>query len=179
MSNKDKKPARSIALALVVAVVFAVGLGVYLQRTIKRPEPPKPTEEDSFAAQAARAELAAVEQAMNVFLSHVQAARFADAHALLSKDYRSAVTVEQFTAECRAAPLLIDARIFKPNRVEATSAQVGGATVPPATRRVSGVLVTPAGSVASEFVLVREGDEDRILALFIEKVPVLQAVRAP
>jgi 23S rRNA maturation mini-RNase III len=172
MANAN--PMRWVVLSLVVGAVFAIGLVTYVRHSV---EAARARAQAEATAQVARRQQATGRTRLDdvivvtaPFVSLVGRGRFAEAHALLAAPYRQAVTVEAFSAACRASPILSGARTVSMREVRQQSA--GGA----ASLEARGLLLSTAGAVPIGFVLVDEAEGPRILTVSLAGVPVLQGV---
>ena len=171
----DANPMRWVVLSLVAAALFAIGLVTYVNHSVeaaKAQAQAEATAQVARRAQSVRSRLDDVTVVTAPFVSLVGRGRFAEAHALLAAPYRQAVTVEAFSAACRASPILAGARTVSMREVRQQSA--GAAS----SLEARGLLLSTAGAVPIGFVLLDEPEGPRILTVSLAGVPVLQGVTA-
>jgi len=167
---------RIVAIAVIGAAVFAVGMLLLVQHVTKTSREEALATVNANTAQMERARgtsmLDAAAAVASPFVAHVGRGEFADAYALLAAPYRDAVTLAAFTKACQASPILAEARAVTLNRLRQQT--VGTA----ATVEGSGVLDSRSGGVPIAFVFLQEGGNLRILVVSLAGVPVLQGVAA-
>jgi hypothetical protein len=172
----ESNPMRWVVLAFVAAVLFAVGMVMFIQSKVQSAQAQAAVE-----ARTAEARMDSADQQITgdltraaivaaPFAEDLGAGRFGQAYARLATPYRAAVSLAAFTRSCQASPFLAGARDVRLRRLRM---QTGGGD---ATLEADGILNSTAGAVPVSFVFLREDGQPRILAVSLAGVPVLQGV---
>jgi len=175
----QRKVGREIAISLAAGGVFALGLILYLVRSIQMPQPPVLIENtDAGGAGDVADDLTVAGDVAGAFVEHLGAARFADAYALMADSYRARHSEEAFHAAWTASPLLASPRAVRLTSTRSTMARLPDAGfVRAAMFTARGALVAAAGSLEVTFTFLRGADEPRILAVTVGGVPIVEGLR--
>ncbi len=160
-----------IALSLGAAVVFGVGLWLYIDHSIERPTPIAMTPQSPGAAQAER-NADDVRALATQWAQALANREYGRAHSLMAPSFRDRVNADAFRAlvmEDAQLAGIEDVAIFRTK--EQRAASDANATL--MTLSATGMLKSRAGTVEITMHFVREGDQLRILTVLLAGVPAL------
>ena len=171
--KRNRGPWPAILISFAAAAVFGVILASYIMKSAKI-DPPvllAPSE-------PAGPSLDTLEQAKRVAGGFVEALHGGDtvgAYAQMARPYRESASLAQFQAAWKT-PLLASPRAVSFTRTTDRAVQIDGQLTRAATFTATGALVTAAGALDTTFTFLREGDDARVLAVFVGGVPIVQGL---
>jgi hypothetical protein len=171
---KRASPWRAVVLSLFGAGVFGALLTSYILKSARITDAPTLLATADAAGPSDDA-LARAQRVADAFVAALRAGDVAGAYAQMARPYRESATLGAFAAAWRT-PLLASPRAVKLSRTTERAAQIDGHFVRGATFTASGVLVGAAGALDASFTFLREGDEARVLAVFVGGVPIVQGL---
>jgi hypothetical protein len=167
-------PWRSVVVALVGASVFAAILGSYLVKATKISDPPALVASSDPPSQGPDT-LAVAQRVASAFVEALRTGDTAGAYAQMARPYRESATLATFGAAWRT-PLLASPRSISLSRTSESATPVGGKLTKGATFTARGMLVCAAGALDTTLTFLREGDDARVLAVFVGGVPIVQGL---
>jgi hypothetical protein len=167
-------PWRSVLISFAAAGVFAAILVSYLIRSTKIPDPPRLVE-TSEAQRPGADTLAVAQRVASAFVEALRAGDTAGAYAQMARPYRESATLATFRAAWRT-PLLASPRSISLSRAFESATPIDGKLTRAASFTARGLLVCAAGALETTFTFLREGDDARVLAVFVGGVPIVQGL---
>jgi len=178
MGSSKRNVGREITLSLVAALVFGIGMYVYLKSTMPSAEELK-AEMKMTAPSARGLTMDLVDSVSAVgtqFIAHLQHGQYEAAFALTAKGYRESASLAQFTATCRGTPYLASAKEVSFIRVSQQSIKLESGEIAKGSALARGMLISEAGNVDVSFAFAPEGDDFRVLTILAAGVPIFQAL---
>jgi hypothetical protein len=163
-----------VVVSLAAAGVLAALLGSYIVRSTRLPEP-SALVATSDPPQPGPDALALAQRVASAFVEALRAGDAAGAYAQMARPYRESATLATFRAAW-GTPLLAGPRSISLSRTFESATPIDGKLTRSATFTARGVLVCAAGALDTTLTFLREGDDARVLAVFVGGVPIVQGV---
>jgi hypothetical protein len=170
---------REIAWSLSAAVLFGVGFAAYLLHSMPTPKQDllvpsaRGTSEQAGGRTPLAPELVAATSVVENFARALAQKNYAAAYDLMAKQYRDAVTLDEFQQVCVSSDWLSNVQrgVLRSTRRMAVSEG-------PYTEQGPGALVTSAGSIDTTFTFLVNGSDVRLLVVSLVGVPVFDGIGA-
>jgi hypothetical protein len=169
-------PWRAILITFVCASAFGIGLFSYLRKATQITDAPLlVATPDADAPRPGADTLALAQRVAAAFVEALHVGDTAGAYAQMARPYRESATLDTFRAAWRT-PLLASPRAVRLTRTSERAVPIDGKLVKAATFSATGAILYGAGALETTFTFLREGDDARVLAVFVGGVPIVQGL---